>query len=301
MAPAAITIGVPVFDEEKNLAGALEALRTQPFQGIEVQIYDNASTDATPRIAAEFVARDPRFHYFRQPANKGMLQNFYDVLQAAKSPYFMWRAPDDRADVDLIERLYRALDSSPHKDLAVSRIVSRDLDGRFPRVYACPAVGEKASFANRRRLLFESHPSWIYCLFRREPLLQRMHTVVSRHGHEWAADHLTLFPFLFDNRVVCVPETTFHQVMKRVRPPGARRHPRAHLELALMEALRKRFRAVLADDLAARVRSPLARWAYSWLLWLYVGKRVYRFRMLVRRRLMRDLLRRAEAIEATPG
>jgi len=301
MAPAAITIGVPVFNEAEYLAGALEALRTQSCQDIEILIYDNASTDATPQIAASFVARDPRFHYVRQAENKGPLPNFYDVLRAAKSPYFMWRACDDRADVDLIERLYRALDANPHKDLAVARIVSRDLDGRFPRVYECPAVGEKASFGSRRRLLFESHQSWYYCLFRREPLLQRTHTVMSRYGHGWAVDHLTLFPFLFDNRVVCVPETTFHQLMKRVRPPGASRHPRANLDLALMEALRKRFWAVLADDLAERVRSPLARWAYSWLLWFYLGKRVYRFRMVLRRRLMRDLLRRSEAIEATPG
>ncbi len=299
MAPATITIGVPVFNEAKYLAEALEALRAQPFQDIEVLIHDNASTDATPEIAATFVARDPRFHYFRQAENKGPLPNFYDVLRAARSPYFMWRAPDDRADVDLIQRLYRALEASPNKDLAVARIVSHDLDGRCARVYECPDVGEGASFSTRRKLLFESHPSWYYCLFRREPLLQRTETVVARYGHEWAADHLTLFPFLFDNRVVCVPETTFHQLMKRVLPPGKRHHPRAKLDLALMQTLRRRFWTVLAADLATRVRSPPARWIYAWLLWLYVGKRVYRFRLMVRRRLMRDLLRRSEAIEAT--
>lgn len=63
---AAITIGVPVYNEEILLERALEALRTQPFADIEVLIYDNASTDKTPEIAQRFVAQDSRFHYFRQ-------------------------------------------------------------------------------------------------------------------------------------------------------------------------------------------------------------------------------------------
>jgi hypothetical protein len=112
-----------------------------------------------------------------------------------------------------------------------------------------------------------------------------MRTVVSRYGHHWAADHLVLFPFLFDNRVVCVPETTFYQVMNRVRPAGARRHPRTELDLELMRSLRKRFWAVVSDDLAARVDSRPARWTYFCLLWLYLGKRVYRFRQIVRQSL----------------
>jgi glycosyltransferase involved in cell wall biosynthesis len=292
---AAITVGVPVYNEAELLDGALEALRTQPFADIEVLIYDNASSDATPEVARRYVEQDPRFHYFRQSENKGALPNFYDILCAATSPYFMWKACDDRAPADYITKLHAALEANPGKDMAGARIMSCDIDGSNERIHACPHVGEGVDVFTRTRLLFLSHPSWIYGLFRRAPLRARMDTVVTRYRHQWAADHLTLFPFLFDNKAVCVDDVTFNQVLKRKRPGGAKRRPRVEVELGLMQDLRNRFLAVLQDDLAKREISSPMRPVYNAMLWAYTGKRVYKFRKVVRRRFKRDVLGQPES------
>ena len=67
----AVSVGVPVYNGARFLQDCLECLRSQTFSDIEVLIFDNASTDGTEAIARDFVARDPRFSYFRQSANKG--------------------------------------------------------------------------------------------------------------------------------------------------------------------------------------------------------------------------------------
>ncbi|MDT2024441.1 glycosyltransferase family 2 protein [Methylocella sp. CPCC 101449] len=291
---AAITIGVPVYNEEVLLERALEALRTQPFTDIEVLIYDNASTDATPEIAQRFVISDSRFRYFRQAENRGALLNFNDVLNAATSPYFLWRACDDQVEPDFVGKLHAALEANPDKLMAGARVVSCDLDGAHPRTFPVPQVGQGTGPLTRWKLLFHSHPSWIYCLFRREPLVERMRTVVTRYRHQWAADHLTLFPYLFDNTALGVDTVTFNQVLRRVRPGGAKRRPRVEAELALMEDLRGRFLAVLRDDLAERKIGGVSGLFYRWMLWVYTGKRVYKFRKVIRRRFKRDVLGIAE-------
>lgn len=284
-----VTIGVPVFNGAPYLARALEDLRTQSFEDIEVLIYDNASTDETARIALEFQSRDQRFHYFRQSENVGALRNFLDVLTASKSAYFMWRAMDDDATPNYIETLVQLLDESADHDLAVGRIETIDLDGRKLREARFPALfGNQGEF-DRLRLLFNSHPSWIYGLFRREPLVARAQVVRDRYNHPWAWDHLTLFPFLFDFKVVGTDETACRQVLKRSSSEAVPRIKTTQ-HLATLVKLRRLFFAMTREDVNRRVANPLARAWYAVVLWFYVGKRVYRWRRAVRRALI-DRLR----------
>ncbi len=108
-----ITVGVPATTKPSFSRKSLEALRVQTFTDFEVLIFDNASTDTTPEIAATFASRDPRFHHIRQPYNKGEFRNYYEAVQAASSPYFMWRACDDRCDPNYLEELAGLLQSHP--------------------------------------------------------------------------------------------------------------------------------------------------------------------------------------------
>jgi hypothetical protein len=62
-----------------------------------------------------------------------------------------------------------------------------------------------------------------------------------------------------------------------------------------MQDLRNRFLAVLQDDLAKREISSPMRPVYNAMLWAYTGKRVYKFRKVVRRRFKRDVLGQPES------
>lgn len=282
-----VTIAVPVYNEAELLAGSLENLRAQTFTDFEVLIFDNASDDDTPRVAADFAARDPRFQHIRQPHNKGALRNFQESLEAATSPYFMWRACDDRSDNNYLEALVGLLDANPGKALAVGDIVSSDLDGSNARTFVFPNYAGGPTFANRTRLILGARAAWIYGLYRREVLAEWMNAAVRDYGVAWGFDHIVLLSYWFDDLVVGTRATTFRQIKKRIKNAGAPRKPRGPAELDEMIGLRQKFFAVARGIMRQRVSSGPMRRIYDGVLWAYTGKRLFRFRKVFMRQLLR--------------
>lgn len=101
-----ITIGMPVYNGAEFIVAALDSLLAQTFTDFELIISDNASTDATQSICEEYVLRDARIRYVRQPVNQGALTNFQFVLDQAKGKFFMWAAADDQWDPHWIMAIY---------------------------------------------------------------------------------------------------------------------------------------------------------------------------------------------------
>ncbi len=66
-----LSVGLPVYNGEKYLAESLDALLGQSYGDFELIISDNASTDGTEEICREYLARDSRISYVRQPVNIG--------------------------------------------------------------------------------------------------------------------------------------------------------------------------------------------------------------------------------------
>ncbi|MCE9520818.1 MAG: glycosyltransferase [Alphaproteobacteria bacterium] len=205
-----VTIGVPVYNSESLLEQCLENLAAQSFRDFKVIILDNASTDGTAAIAKDFSAKDARFTYLRQPFNKGARQNFVDVLGMARTPYFMWRAYDDLSDVNFIQEAVRLLDDNPNAALAVGCVISEKKRRRAIWRFRA-RHGYEPSLAYTTRLLFQSHASWIYGLFRTEDLNESLSHVDRDFPHLMGFDHLTIFPFLITHRVAGSDRTSFIQ------------------------------------------------------------------------------------------
>ena len=108
-----VTIGVPVYNGEKYLAVALDALLTQTFENFELIISDNASTDRTEEIARTYAARDCRVRYHRSDKNRGCAWNHNRVFALARGRYFRWAAHDDFCAPTLLGRTVELLDERP--------------------------------------------------------------------------------------------------------------------------------------------------------------------------------------------
>ena len=93
-----VSIGLPVFNGEKGLAVALDSLIAQDYPNLEIIISDNASTDSTPEICAEYVRKDRRFRYYRSEKNRGSIWNWNRVFELSSGKYFMWAAHDDHRE-----------------------------------------------------------------------------------------------------------------------------------------------------------------------------------------------------------
>lgn len=286
--PAPITVGVPVNNGAAFLAQALDNLRQQSFGDFRVLIFDNASTDATGEIANRFVQDDPRFSYHRNKQNIRAVPNFQAALGAADSPYFLWRAADDVSDLNYLEVLYGLLQAQPDKDLAVGRVVSQ-FDGVPVREYRMPSLHGDRGLHDQQRLLFGSHPSWIYGLFRTERLKPIVARVVDHYREDprsW--DNLTLLPFMLEGKIVATDETAFEQTLRSgIVPFGARREPLVEPDFDFYLERRRGFAAVGRGFIADRYPPGARRQARLLLLWLYTNRNVYKLKHMVRRTLRR--------------
>jgi glycosyltransferase involved in cell wall biosynthesis len=113
-----VTVGLPVYNGQKYLAESLDALLGQSYGEFDLIISDNASTDATEAICREYLAKDPRIKYLRQPVNIGATPNHNYVFEQSHSELFKWASYDDLYGKDLLKSCIEALDEDPHLVLA---------------------------------------------------------------------------------------------------------------------------------------------------------------------------------------
>jgi glycosyltransferase involved in cell wall biosynthesis len=223
-----VTIGLPVFNGERYLASAIESILAQTFTDFELLLSDNASTDATPDICADFAARDDRVQFERNDANVGAAANFNRVFRRAHGRYFKWAAHDDLLEREYLARTVEALRANPDAVAAHSSVEFIDGDGR--RLHADPfplhRVGSPRPSERFADLVLTPHWSfWSFALMRTE-MLNRTDLI----GSYTSSDRVLLAQLALLGRFVQVPEVAFlsrdhpERALKRV--PNRLRLPR---------------------------------------------------------------------------
>lgn len=90
-----ITIGLPVFNGDREIKECLDSLLCQSYKDFELIISDNGSQDETEVICRKYASQDSRIRYIRHAQNRGGVANYRDLLKEASGEYFMWAAHDD--------------------------------------------------------------------------------------------------------------------------------------------------------------------------------------------------------------
>jgi glycosyltransferase involved in cell wall biosynthesis len=133
-----LSIGLPVYNGERFLAGTIESLLGQTFGDFELIIADNASTDSTRAICERYAAQDIRIRYVRSDVNAGAARNFNRTVELARGQYFKWAAHDDLHAPLFLARCIEILDRRPEVVLCFSRTEFIDDDGNTLREYPFP-------------------------------------------------------------------------------------------------------------------------------------------------------------------
>lgn len=164
-----VSIGLPVFNGQNYVAEAIDSLLTQSFEDFELIISDNASTDSTEAICAEYVRRDQRVRYVRNAENIGAAPNYNRVFGLAHGRYFKWAAHDDVCRPDFLRRCVEALDADPSAVLAYPLTATIDHRGElikewparkgWPARAALGAARPSTRFREALRVV-ETHPIW---------------------------------------------------------------------------------------------------------------------------------------------
>lgn len=172
MSAPSVSIGLPAYNGERYLRVAVDSILNQTLRDLELVICDNASTDSTEAICREYVARDPRVRYFRNPSNIGGSRNFCRVFELAQAPYFKWLAADDYCAPEFLDRCKRVLDDSPDAVLCTTKVNMIDQDGQFVERYAERQDMPQARASDRMmaRTRLDAMSNTVYGLMRAEAI-----------------------------------------------------------------------------------------------------------------------------------
>ncbi len=110
-----------VRNEARFIAETLDSIARQTLADFEVQIFDNASDDATPEICARYL-RDPRFQYFRNAANIGLVANLNRCHAAARGKYVALLSGNDLLAETYLEKLVGMAEADPSIGLVAARL-----------------------------------------------------------------------------------------------------------------------------------------------------------------------------------
>ena len=231
---------MPVYNGAACIEQALEALLARTYRTFTLIIADNASTDGTWDILQDWARRDSRIILHRHEINIGMAGNFRYLLDRAETEYFMWHACDDWVNQNFLEALCAVLDSNPDCALAcgdVIKFATDKLETRrvFPSLAGCKRLERIITILKRPRA------PWIYGLFRIDAL-RRALAVAEEFGYSWAADYLTMLPFILNDRIRGTSAAVFHYHVS----DHSYRTLRPHQPIAFLQFFIRYFRYNLA-------------------------------------------------------
>lgn len=187
-----VSIGMPVFNGAKTIRAAISAAQAQTLAGFELIISDNGSTDETLRICEEAASRDSRIRIIRQGRNVGPIANFEAVLAAARAPFFMFAAADDRIEPNFVEETLTALTAAPDAAACAPRTMIHFSDGRRREARGCWPIKAPAWLRPTCFLLRPADNTRFYGLYRTEVMREAYLGGMQFHALDWAVSTLTL-------------------------------------------------------------------------------------------------------------
>jgi glycosyltransferase involved in cell wall biosynthesis len=120
-----VSVAITAYNQADYVAQAVQSVLDQDYPNLEVIVSDNHSTDHIQDVVERF-QKDPRFKYFRNETNLGMIGNFQKALCEYSTGEFALHLDGDDY---LIDRSYirEAMDLADRHDLAMVFAKSKTL------------------------------------------------------------------------------------------------------------------------------------------------------------------------------
>lgn len=168
-----VSIGMPVYNGERYIRQALDALLKQSIRDFELIISDNSSVDRTEQICLQYGKFDSRIKFYRQEKNIGAMNNFQFVLNKARGKYFMWAACDDYWDENWLEVLLNNFKDGTV--LSFGHVITVDQSGSLIRRHRFRQFHKNRYIRLLQLFMSEENgfkANYIYGLFLRECLIK---------------------------------------------------------------------------------------------------------------------------------
>lgn len=110
-----VSVIIPVYNRGKLIENAVHSVLAQTYQGFEIIIVDDGSTDDTSTLAASLAKEDQRIHYLQHDTNRGAQAARNTGIQAAKGEWIAFLDSDDQWLSNSLEvRLQLAMEMRLH-------------------------------------------------------------------------------------------------------------------------------------------------------------------------------------------
>ena len=111
--PNLLSICVPTYNHAHLLERLLVSIEAQWRDGVELVVADNASTDGTRKLVADFARKFTRVRYSRAPVNAGFDANVRRCVETARGT-MLWLVGDDERITDgAISRVLDTMQNAP--------------------------------------------------------------------------------------------------------------------------------------------------------------------------------------------
>lgn len=222
-----LSICIATYNRANYLPATLDSIIEQATEELEIVISDNASTDNTADVVADYGKRFNRIVYFKQDTNKGFDRNFDRAVQIARGRYCWLMADDDLLKPGAVDTVMAALSQNPSvvivnveaKNCDLTKVLQRRwLDMRADRVYTpeqmdnllvdagvvlkyvgCVIIERALWLERERQPYYDSWFIWLGVIFQArlpanamviaEPLV----TYRKGNGHTYSAEHNELW------------------------------------------------------------------------------------------------------------
>jgi glycosyltransferase involved in cell wall biosynthesis len=252
-----ITILTPVYNGERWVGAAIDSVLNQTMPDFELLIVDDGSTDGTPRVLADYAARDERIRVITQE-NKGISRTLNEAMPLARYDWIARLDADDLALPNRLERQLSFINANPGIAVAASDADYIDERGAVVGRHVNPfrSRAEVERWLARDQAIFFIHSAVI---MRRDAILD-----VGGYRPEFELSHDTdLWNRVAErgHQVLSQPEVL---AQYRIHEHGMTRHSFLRLirELRWLEAcIRQRRRGLpepcFSQHLAHEARKPL--------------------------------------------
>ena len=177
-----ISVALCTYNGERYLAAQLDSLLAQSYEPLEIVVTDDASSDSTLAILADYARRDPRLRYSRNAANLGFLRNFELTVRACRGSLV---ALCDQDDVWLPDKLSQLAEALLRGGAAMAFCNSELIDERDASLgLRLPASIQLADFDDPAPLSFHSPCAGHASLVRRD-VAERAMPFPAGIYHDW--------------------------------------------------------------------------------------------------------------------
>jgi len=149
-APQRISVLIPVHNGARLLAQTLESVLAQTDPDFEVVCIDDASTDGSAALLADYAARDKRIRVFTTPCNLGSAPRALNhALPHMTGSHFVYASQDDLFSPDWLTHM-RTRAAETGADAVVPDVVLYHNDSAVPRRVLSGVAGDRSPVISGR-------------------------------------------------------------------------------------------------------------------------------------------------------